>query len=358
MAERASNREATAPHPDDSRKPDSPDDVTKPAWKYVLRKTAREFTSDQCTDLAAGLTYYATLSLFPGLLAVVSLLGVFGQAGQTTDLVLQILGNFMSQDTVEGIREPLQNLVQTPAAGFAFFTGIVGALWPASGYVGAFGRAMNRIYSIEEGRPALKLRPTMFVITVITVTLIVLAALLLVLSGPVAEAIGTAIGLGSTVILIWNIVKWPVIAGIAVLLVAILYYAAPNIKQPKFRWMSLGSLLALIVWLIASAGFAFYVANFSSYNATYGSLGTVIVFLLWVWITNIALLFGAEFDAEVERGRELQAGIKAEETIQLPPRDTTQSDKLADKRAGDILIGRRLRKARGRPRDEDGEDQH
>ena len=348
MAEQASSRDATAPHPDDSRKPDSPDDVTKPSWMYVLRKTGREFSTDQCTDLAATLTYYAVLALFPGLVAVVSLLGVFGQAGQTTDMVLQILGNFIDPDTVGALREPLQGLVQAPAAGLAFATGILGALWSASGYVGAFARAMNRMYSIEEGRPFWKLRPTMFLVTVTTVVLIVLAGLILVLSGPVAEAIGNSIGLGETALLVWNIAKWPVLAAIAVLLVAILYYAAPNIKQPKFRWMSLGALLALVLWLIASVGFAFYVGNFSSYNATYGSLGTVIVFLLWVWITNIALLFGAEFDAELERGRQLQAGIQAEETIQLPPRDTVQSDKLADKRAADVLAGRKLRLSRGR----------
>jgi membrane protein len=348
VAEKASTREKTAPHPEDPRKPDSPDDVTKPGWKYVFRKTMREFSTDQCTDLAAALTYFATLALFPALLAIVSLLGLFGQAGATTNAVLDIMSSFVSPNMVEGLREPITNLVETPAAGFAFFTGIIGALWSASGYVGAFARAMNRIYSVEEGRPFYKLRPTMFIVTIISVALLVIAGLMLVLSGPIAEKVGSAIGLGSVAVTIWNIVKWPVLAAIMVLLVAILYYATPNVKQPKFRWMSLGSLLALVVWVIASIGFAFYVSNFGSYNATYGALGTMIVFLLWVWITNIALLFGAEFDAEMERVRELQAGIEAEETIQLPPRDTKQSDKLADKVAQDVLIGRRLRQTNGK----------
>ena len=348
MAEKASTREKTAPHPEDPRKPDSPDDVTKPGWKYVLRKTMREFTTDQCTDLAAALTYYATLALFPALLAIVSLLGLFGQAGSTTDAVLDIMGSFVSSDMVNGLRGPIQNLVETPAAGLAFATGILGALWSASGYVTAFSRAMNRIYSVEEGRTFFKLRPTMFVITIIAILLLVIAGLLLVLSGPIAEQVGSAIGLGDTAVLIWSIVKWPVLAGIAVLLIAILYYGTPNVKQPKFRWMSLGSLVALVVWLIASLLFAFYISNFSSYNATYGTLGTVIIFLLYVWITNIALLFGAEFDAETERVRELQAGIEAEENIQLPPRGTKKSDKLADKVAEDVLIGRRLRQSNGK----------
>jgi membrane protein len=348
VAEKASTREKTAPHPEDPRKPDSPDDVTKPGWKYVFRKTMREFTTDQCTDLAASLTYYATLALFPALLAIVSLLGLFGQAERTTNAVLDIMSTFVSPDMIEGLKEPITNLVETPAAGFAFVTGVVIALWSASGYVGAFARAMNRIYSVQEGRPFYKLRPTMFIITIISVILLVIAGLTLVLSGPIAEKVGAAIGLGEVALTVWNVLKWPVLAGIAVVLIAILYYGTPNVKQPKFRWMSLGSLIALIVWLIASLLFAFYVSNFSSYNATYGSLGTIIVFLLWVWITNIALLFGAEFDAEMERVRELQAGIEAEETIQLPPRDTKQSDKLADKVAQDVLIGRRLRQTNGK----------
>jgi membrane protein len=348
VAEKASTRAKTAPHPEDPRKPDSPDDVHKPGWKYVLRKTMREFSTDQCTDLAAALTYFATLALFPALLAIVSLLGLFGQAEKTTSAVLDIMSGFVSPDMIKGLEGPITSLVETPAAGFAFVTGIVGALWSASGYVGAFARAMNRIYSVQEGRPFYKLRPTMFIVTIISVVLLVVAGLMLVLSGPIAEKVGGAIGLGSVAVTIWNIAKWPVLAAIMVLLVAILYYATPNVKQPKFRWMSLGSLLALVIWVIASIGFAFYVSNFGSYNATYGALGTMIVFLLWVWITNIALLFGAEFDAEMERVRELQAGIEAEETIQLPPRDTKKSDKLADKVAEDVLIGRRLRQTNGK----------
>ncbi|NRD07461.1 YihY/virulence factor BrkB family protein [Rathayibacter agropyri] len=343
MSEQSTTREKTAPDPDDARKPDDITDITKRSWFYVLKKTAREFGADQCTDLAAALTYYAVLALFPALLAIVSVLGLFGQAQATTDLVLDLVGNLASAQVVDLLREPIQALTGSSAAGLAFVTGVVGALWSASGYVGAFGRAMNRVYQIDEGRPFWKLRPTMLGVTVVTVVLIVIAALILVLSGPVATAVGNVIGLGSAALTVWNIAKWPVLVIIAVLTVAILYYWAPNIRQPKFRWMSVGSILALVVWLVASAGFAFYVANFSNYNKTYGSLGAVIVFLLWIWITNIALLFGAEFDAELERGRELQAGIEAEETIQLPPRDTAASDKKATVHEKDVRDGRWIR---------------
>src|SRR6478736_3425539 len=333
--------------PEDAGKPESPTKLTKPSWKYIARKTLREFSDDQCTDLAAALTYYSVLALFPALLALVSLLGLFGQAGKTDQLigVLSDMGAGSVADTIKG---PLQQLTPNSSAGGALIIGIGGALWSASGYVGAFGRAMNRIYEIQEGRPFWKLRPLMIVITLAAVILAGLVAIGLVVSGPVARAIGDAIGLGDTAVTIWGIVKWPVLLFLAALVVAILYYATPNVKQPKFRWISIGAGIAIVTWVVASALFGLYVSQFSNYNKTYGSLAGVIIFLLWLWITNLALLFGAEVDAEMERGRQLQAGIAAEEELQLPPRDTRKSDKAAAKEQEDIERGRKLRESRGR----------
>ena len=245
------------------------------------------------------------------------------------------------------IRGPLDQLTQNQSAGFALIIGVVGALWSASGYVGAFGRAMNRIYEIREGRPFWKLRPLMIVITLAAVILAGLVAIGLVISGPVARAVGDAIGLGDTAVTVWNVLKWPVLLGLAALVVAILYYATPNVRQPKFRWISVGAVVAIITWVLASALFGAYVSNFASYNKTYGSLAGVIIFLLWLWITNLALLFGAELDAEIERGRQLQAGIAAERDIQLPPRDTRVMDKTDAKDTADIEQGRELRRTRG-----------
>lgn len=344
----------TAPAPDDSSKPDSPTDVTKPSWKYIAKKTLREFTKDQCPDLAAALTYYGVLSMFPALLALVSLLGIFGQAQKTTEAMLEIAQGIAPGSTLDIIRQPIEELTSSSTAGFALIIGIVTALWSASGYVGAFGRAMNRIYEVDEGRPFIKLRGTMLAVTVATVIIVALTAAMLVLSGPVAEAVGNAIGLGGAFLTAWNIAKWPVIVVLVVVVIAILYYATPNVKQPKFRWMSMGSFIALMIFVLASLGFGFYVANFSNYNKTYGAIGGVIVMLLWLWILNMSLLFGAEFDAEMERGRQLQAGIEAEETIQLPPRDTKQSDKLQAREEEDIRRGRDLRERHERDR-RDGE---
>ena len=333
----------TAPAPDDARKPDSPPDLDKPSWKYIFRKTLREFTGDQCPDLAAGLTYYAIFSLFPALLALVSLLGIFGQAEKTTAALLEIVQRIAPGQAVEMIRGPIQELTTSPAAGFTLFIGLATALWSASGYVTAFGRAMNRIYEIDEGRGFVKLRGTMLGVTLVSVIIVALLAAMLVISGPVAEAIGNVMGLGGVFLTVWNIAKWPVIVALVIVVIAVLYYATPNIRQPKFRWMSIGSLIALLIFVLASVGFGFYVGNFSNYNKTYGAIGGVIVMLLWLWILNMSLLFGAEFDAEMERGRQLQAGIEAEETLQLPPRDTKKSDKLQEKEEEDIRLGRELR---------------
>ncbi|MFG6493353.1 YihY/virulence factor BrkB family protein [Microbacterium sp. P03] len=333
-----------APEAEDEGKPDSPDDLDKRSWKYILRKTLREFSSDQCLDIAASLTYYAVLAAFPALIAIFSLLGVFGQGQSTSDAVLDIVGQVAPGDTAEAIRGPIEQIASSPAAGFALISGIVLAIWSASGYVSAFSRAMNRIYEIEEGRPFWKLKPQQLLVTLIAIALIVIAGLILVLSGPVASAVGDAVGLGDMALLIWSILKWPVLVLVVVLVVAVLYFATPNAKQPKFRWLSIGAFLAILILAIATAAFGFYVANFSNYDRTYGSLAGIIVFLLWLWIANLALLFGAEFDAELERGRQLQAGVAAERDIQLPPRDTRKSDKAAQKEEKDVAEGRRIRR--------------
>jgi membrane protein len=337
-----------APAPDDPRKPDGPTDLKKRSWTYVLKKTAREFGADQCTDIAASLTYYAVLALFPALIAIFSLLGVFGQGQAATDAILGIVDDVAPGGTADVVRGPIEQFASSPAAGFALVSGLVVAVWSASGYVTAFSRAMNRIYEIEEGRPFWKLKPIQLLVTLISLILIVIAALILVISGPVADAVGSALGIGETATTIWSIAKWPVLAVVIVLILAILYYATPNAKQPKFRWMSMGALLAIVVLVIATVAFGFYVANFSNYDKTYGSLAGVVIFLLWLWIVNNAILFGAEFDAELERGRQLQAGIAAEKDIQLPPRDTRKSDKAAAKEEKDVVEGRRIRESNGR----------
>jgi membrane protein len=347
-------RSSTQTH-EKTDKPDSPGDLTKPSWTYVLRKTAREFSDDQCTDLAAALTYYAVLAMFPAALAMLSVIGLVSDGRQTVNTLLDILRQVGAGSAADTLEPTLLQLSQGSGAGLGLVIGIAAALWSASGYTGAFGRGMNRIYEIDEGRPIWKLRPMMLLVTLVTIVLAAAVLVGLVVTGPAAEAVGEAIGLGSTVVTVWNIAKWPVMLVVVMLIVGLLYYATPNVKQPKFRWISVGAAVAIVVWIIASALFGIYVANFSSYDKTYGSLAGVIVFLLWLWITNLALLFGGELDAELERGRELQAGMPAEEEIQLPPRDTRKIDKAEAKEREDVLRGRRLRETAGRDSDSDAD---
>jgi membrane protein len=324
------------PDPEDPRKPDSPTDLTKRSWLGVLKRTVLEFKQDDCTDWAAALTYYGVLAMFPALIALTSLIGLVGDPTKTTDALLGIVDALGPSSAVDTFAEPVRQVAHDQSAGLALILGLLVALWSASGYVGAFGRAANAVYEVEEGRPFYKLRPLQVLVTLICVIMLALVALSLVITGPVAQAVGDAVGLGSAAVTAWDIAKWPVMAVVVSVIFSLLYYATPNVKQPKFRWITPGGVIALVVWIVASAGFAFYVANFSSYNKTYGTLAAVVVFLVWLWISNLAVLFGAEFNAEMERARELQAGMtEAEHTIQLPPRDTKKMKHRRETTAAD-----------------------
>ena len=341
------DKAATAPHPEDPRKPDSPSDLRLPSWKYAVKRAVSEFSKDHVTDLAASLTYFAMLSLFPMLLALVSLLGVFGQGQQTADGIKRLIDTYAPAELADLLGDTITGLATQSGAGLALVTGLAGALWAASGYVGAFSRAMNRIYEVEEGRPFWKHKPQMLLLTLALVVILAVIVFALVLSGDIARGIGGLVGLGDATVLVWDIAKWPVVIGLAVLTIALLYYFTPNVKQPRFRWISLGAGVALVAAALATVGFTVYVANFASYNATYGIIGSVIVLLLGLWIINTVLLFGAEIDAEIERGRQLQGGIEAEETIMLPPRDTRAAKKLADKHGRLVAEGEELRLEHG-----------
>jgi membrane protein len=341
----AATRARTAPDPDAARKPDSPTDLPRPAWRYTLKSAVAEFQRDQCTDQAAALTYYSVLSVFPALLALLSLLGVFGRGRSTVDAMLGFLRDLGQTQVADQLQGPIEGMVGGRGAGFALVLGIATALFSASAYVGAFGRALNRIYGIDEGRPVWKLRPLMVLVTLGLVVLAALVLVGLVVSGPVADAVGSAIGLQEQTVTVWRVVKYPLILLVVMAMVAVLYHVTPNVRQPRFRWLSPGAVLAIVVWVVASVGFGFYVSTFGKYGegSAYGSLGSIVVFLLWLWLTNLALLLGAELDAELERARELRAGVPAERSIQLPPRDTTQSDKAREKLEERVEEARRLR---------------
>jgi membrane protein len=300
--------------------PDSPTQLRGRSWFGVLKRTFTEFKKDNLTDWAAALTYYGILALFPALLVLVSLLGLAGQ--NTAQSLINNIAGAAPGSAKTIITNAIQNLQSSKgSAGVLFIVGILGALWSASGYVGAFSRASNAIYEVGEGRPFWKLRPQQVLITLVMVIILAASAIAVVVTGGLATQVGNLIGVGSTAVTVWDIAKWPVLVILVSIMVAVLYWASPNVRQPSFRWISPGSILAVAIWIVASAAFAFYVANFGSYNKTYGSLGGVIIFLVWLWISNLAILLGAEFDAEMARGRELEAGREGGDPI-LPPRDT------------------------------------
>jgi len=301
--------------------PKGPMNLTKRSWRGVLVRTVKQFQEDNLTDWAAALTYYGIMSIFPGLLVLTAALGLLGPAATQTliDNINQTVPGQGRQILVNAIRE-LQH--SRGLAGPLAIVGLAGALWSASGYVGAFMRAANAIYAMPEGRPVWKTWPLRLALTVAVVLLLAVAAAGVVITGSLADRLGGLLGVGSTGVLVWNVVKWPVLAILVSIVFALLYWAAPNVRHPGLRWLSPGGLLAVLVWVIASAGFAVYVANFSSYNKAYGSLAGVIVFLVWLWISNVAVLLGAELDAELARGQRIEAGQPADREPFLPPRDT------------------------------------
>ena len=300
--------------------PKAPTDLSKRTWMGTLKRTLREFKEDDLTLLAAALTYYGILSLFPALLVLLSLLGLAGQS--TIDTLLQNIGSLTPTATRDVVTNAVRDLQSSNrSAGFALVAGLAGALWSASGYVGGFMKAANIIYEVEEGRKFWKLKPLQIAVTVVIMLLTTIIVLAVVVTGPVAQRVGDIIGAGDAAVTVFNIVKWPVIALIVSQIFAFLYWVSPNVKQPGYRWVSPGGFLAVILWIVASALFAFYVANFGSYSKTYGSVAGMIIFLIWLWITNLVMLLGAELNAEVERGRQIEAGHDPEVEPFLPHRE-------------------------------------
>ncbi|MGY1835669.1 YihY/virulence factor BrkB family protein [Blastococcus sp. SYSU DS0510] len=291
----------------------------KPTTGGTLKRSVKEFSEDNLTDWAAALTYYGVLALFPALTALAAIVGLFTDPEELTTALTAVV----PQSAAETLNPVIEDVAgQSAPLGFALVLGLVGALWTASGYVGAFTRAANVVYETREGRKVWKLKPLQILITLVGILFAALIVAMLVLSGPVVDAIGQAMGLGETVLTVWTWAKWPVILVILALMIAVLYYSTPNAKLRGFKFVSPGAGVAILVAVVASAAFAFYVANFGSYNATYGALAGVVIFLIWFWLINVSLLFGIELDAEVERTKELKEGVpRAEKEIQLDARD-------------------------------------
>jgi membrane protein len=328
----ASNPESESTRSGGSGVPERPGDIPKAGWFTILRRSLKQFKHDDVTDRAAALTYYGVLAIFPGVLVLVSLLGLLGKS--TTNKVLSNIDQIAPSSVTDFLKTVITQVQgKAGAAGLAAIVGLVLALWSASSYVAGFMRAANAIYDVDEGRPIWKTAPVRFLVTLALVVMLAASAIMVVVTGPIASQVGKAFGIGDTAVTIWDIAKWPVLLVIVSLMFSLLYRACPNVKQPGFRWITLGGVIAVVVWLIASALFAIYVALSGSYNKTYGSLATVIVFLVWLWITNIAVLLGAEFNAETQRERAIQGGLPEDVEPFAELRDTRKLDEPQKRQA-------------------------
>jgi membrane protein len=287
------------------------------------------------------------LAVLPGIVALLSLVALVGRPQTSVDTIYQVLDPLLSADTLRLLRPSIDGLATPTGAGLGLALGAAAALLAASGYVGAFSRAMNRVYEVEEGRTFLRLRSMQLLVTVASVVLCAVALVILVVSGPVTAAVGNALGVGADVQAVWDVAKWPALAVVVMVLVALLYWATPNVRFSRFRIVTGGSFMAILVWLVASVGVAYYVATVGSDGATPGTLGAAVVALAWVWLTNVALVLGAELDAELERGRELKIGLPAEEVLQLPVRDDRGTVKARARRSKDVARQREIRLAAG-----------
>ncbi|WP_411103059.1 YihY/virulence factor BrkB family protein [Streptomyces sp. cmx-4-9] len=305
----------------EERAPDHLHALPRRSWKAALRGTVKEFQKDELADRAAALTYYGVLALFPALLVLVSLLGIAGESATAKVLAnIRKLAPGSARDVISDAVEQLQG--RSGVGSLVAVVGLLVAVWSASGYIAAFIRASNAVYDMPEGRPVWKVLPLRLALTVTLMVLACASALIVVFSGGLAQQAGTALGVGDSGLLVWSVVKWPVLVVLVTIMIALLYWAAPNAKGRGFKWVTPGSVLALVIWMAASAGFAFYVANFASYNKTYGTLAGVVVFLVWLWLTNLAVLLGLEFDAETARQRAIAGGLPADEEPYVRPRDT------------------------------------
>ncbi len=301
----------------------SPVALPRASWGDTLKRTLRKAKDDKINHWGAALTYYAVLSLFPALLVMVSLVGLFGSPDRVTKILTDTISELGPSTAAQTFQGPIESITSNRGgAGVVLVVSIAGALWAASGYVSAFADASNSIYEVEEGRPFWKLKPLQLLVTFVLILIAAFVALGLVLSGPIVGAVGGALGVSDTVLTAWRFAKWPAMLILVVIIFGVLYYTAPNARVSGVRWVSGGAIVALVVWIVASLAFALYVSNFGSYNKTYGALGGVVVFLLWLWLTNLAILLGAEFNAETERAKQLHSGVQgAERSLQLPARE-------------------------------------
>lgn len=310
---------------------------------FVARRVVREFVADSGVDAGASLTFYSILSLLPALVVLVSLVGLAGRASQTVGVIERVAGRLFSPETAAQVADVLGDVGRFDGSAYTLVVGLAGLLWTASAYVNAFGRVMNRVYEVEEGRPWWRLRPLQVLVTLATLLLTAAGVVVVAVTGPVADVVGEALGVGDDLVTAWGVAKWPVLGLLVMVVVAMLYHLTPNVHFGRVRLITVGSCSAILAWLAVSVGFGLYVATLGDYNRTYGALAGAVVLALWLWLTNMTLVLGAVLDAELERGRQLQRGLPAESRLQLPVREDSAAVTRREREERDVAAMRELR---------------
>ncbi len=288
----------------------------------TAKRTFKSFYDDQMTHHAAALTYYSLMSLFPALLMGMSLLGLLGQFPATYDAILSYLREVAPASTIDTIDASLRSALQSKGtAATALAVGLVTTLYGTTGALEAARRALNVVYETDEGRGFVRRKATDVGSTFLLGALILVTLILMFVGGGLAEDVFGFLDLGSTAALVWKILRWPAALAVAMLVFGFVYYVTPNVTQRKFKWITPGAVVGVLIWLLASAAFFLYVSNFGSINATYGGFAAAVVLLVWLWLTNSALLLGAELNAEIERTKELSEGVPMPETLQMPEKE-------------------------------------
>jgi membrane protein len=321
----------------------SPRDLGARSWKFITRSVGRKFAADGAADIAAGLTFHSVLALIPAVLVAVSIVSLLGSESEVVGFALEVIRTVSSPEAADAVSGIIDELTDSSVAGFALVFGVGLTIWAVARYIAALGRGMNRVYEAEEGRSPWALKTMQILVAIMLLVAAALGSVVLMASGPVAHAVGEALSLGDSVLTVWRVLRWPVLLGIVIACVAFLYDRAPNVRHPRFRWLSWGAVVAIVLLAAASALFGLYVTNIADYERVYGSLAGAIIFLLWMWIANLSLMLGVEFDAAVERARELRAGEPAEARPVLPLRDRSRVVRKQARRTAEIQEARRLR---------------
>jgi membrane protein len=311
--------------------------------KTAIVRAGHGFVRHRGIDAAAALTFFTALAALPALLVLVSTFALFDDRERSTKDLAAVAGTILPDDAATDIGRALAELLSLQNPLLALAAGIVLLLWTVSGYATAFGRAMNAVYEVEEGRPFWAFRGRMLLVAVLLIALQTGIVAILLGTPSAADDILGRRGIAPVVATVWNIGKWPLLLVLVVLFIAVLYYFTPNVRHTRVRWASVGSLAAIGIWVVATLGFALYILVAGHYDALYGSLGGVIIALIWGYLTNAALIGGAELDAEFVRLRQLARGEPAEEVVRLPLRDSRRNRMLARQRSADVEAARRIR---------------